>query len=98
MEKINIKNLAILSFIIFLLNFSAFIFIDILKLINPYSLFNKRISFFVLFPLNIIGILISFTVIIKNIFNKGKLIYSLLCLPLLLILFYFFFLKGVYLK
>jgi len=98
MEKINIRNFAILSFLIFLLNFSAFIFIDVLELIKPYSSFNKKISFFVLFPLNIIGILISFAVIIKNTLNKGKLIYSLLCLPLLLILFYFFFLKGVYLK
>ncbi len=98
MEKINIKNLAILSFVIFLLNFSTYIFIDVLGLINPYSSFNKRISFFVLFPLNVIGILISLTVIIKNTLNKGKFIYSLLCLPLLLLLFYFFFLKGVVLK
>ncbi|KMQ61330.1 hypothetical protein ACM46_14935 [Chryseobacterium angstadtii] len=98
MEKINIRNLAILSFIIFLLNFSAFVFIDILEFIKPYSSFNKRISFFILFPLNVIGIIISFAVIIKNTINKGKIFYTLLCFPLLLILFYFFFLKGVYLK
>lgn len=95
MEKINIKNLAILSFIIFLLNFSAFIFIDVLEWISPYSSFNKKISFFVLFPLNIIGILISFFVIIKNTLNKGSFITSILCFPLLIILFYFFFLKGI---
>jgi len=98
MEKLNIKNLAILSFIIFLLNFSAFIFIDIIKIINPYGTFSKKINFYILFPLNIIGILISIFVIIKNSLIKGKFIYSLLCIPLLVLLFYFFFLKGVYLK
>lgn len=98
MEKINIKNLAIVSFIIFLLNFSAFILIDLLKWLNPYSSLSNRINFFILFPLNVIGILISIIVIIKNSLSKGNIINSLLCIPLLALLFYFFFLKGVYLK
>lgn len=98
MEKLNIKILAVLSFIIFLLNFLTFIFIDVLKLLSHYGSFNKIISFYVLFPLNIIGILISFIVIIMNTINKGKFIYTLLSIPLLLLLFYFFFLKGVVLR
>ena len=93
MEKINDRLLAIISFIIFLVNMTKYYLINVEQLIYPYSPTNRLISYIML-PVIFIGMLLSLIVVFKNVFySKKNIINILLSIPLIGFVVYFFFIK-----
>ena len=61
-----VKAASILSFVIFLFIVGKLIIVNDLKIINPYSPTNRLISWGIIMPLTIAGIVISINVFKKS--------------------------------
>ncbi len=93
MEKeIKINNIAYIPLAIFITNLLIYLLIDKLEIINIYSGLAKNIYIFISFPINIIGSIIFLYFSIKFLTNYKRNYWNLiLCIPLLIFLFYFYF-------
>lgn len=93
MEKINDRLLAIISFVIFLVNMTKYYLINMEQLMYPYSPTNRLISYIML-PIIFVGMLLSLIILFKNIFySKKNIINIFLSIPLIGFVVYFFFIK-----
>lgn len=93
MEKISLRSLSIISFVIFLANVIKYFLINVYQLIHPYSSMNRLVSYIML-PIIFIGLLFSIIVLFKNIFySKRNIINIFLSIPLIVFVIYFFFIK-----
>ena len=61
---------ALLSFLIFIIMLVKYILVNKFEIINPYARLSKSISWFVIFPLMLIGFFLSLRVIRDNYLRK----------------------------
>jgi hypothetical protein len=95
MEKIKISKIAFIPLVIFTINFIIYLLIEIFGVIYTYSSTAKKIYLFFCFPMNVLGLIIS-VYIFTQFFSKKKNFWEIiLCLPLLVFIFYFYFLPLI---
>jgi len=93
MEKeIKLNKLAYIPLGIFIVNFIIYLIIDVFGLIYTYSGTAKKIYLFFCFPINILGFIMTIYFLIKFLIFKKSFWNVILCLPLLVFIFYFYFL------
>jgi hypothetical protein len=92
MEKINrIKLQSIIVFVIFLICILSYYLINIIGVIPVYGKENRLISWLIILPLTIIGLILSINVIFNTIKNfRENFLYLVLVIPFLLYFVYFF--------
>ena len=100
MEKVITKNMygidkkSIISFVIFLFCILKYYFFNVIELYPKYGNVNRFVSWIVIMPLILIGLILSLKVIIntyKSNESKANILNIILVLPLLLFIIYFFF-------
>lgn len=93
-KVINTRKKAIISFLIFAASIIKYVLVNVMEVIPPYGSMNRSISWTIMLPLMIIGIVLSILVISGNIRSrKVNLIDIALSLPILLFTIYFFLIK-----
>ena len=81
----------IVSLSIFTICILKYFLINILELVPKYGDINRVISWVFIFPLTIVGLIISMIILIKSIKNlKSKWLDILLILPMILYVYYIF--------
>ncbi len=92
MEKIiKIKIQSIVVFVIFLICTLRYYLINVFDLLPIYGKGNKLISWLIILPLTIIGLILSINVIFNTIKNfRENFLYLVLVIPFLLYFVYFF--------
>ncbi len=91
MEKIKVSKIAFLPLIIFVVNLTIFLLIEVFEIVYKYSGTAKRTYLFFCLPLNILGLIISVYLLVKYLIYKKNIWNILLCLPLIIFIFYFYF-------
>ncbi len=95
MEKVRVSKIALIPFFIFIINFAIYLSIEVFEVIYTYSSYAKRLYVFICFPMNVIGFIISIYLLIKFIISKKNLWNIIFCLPLLIFIFYFYFMPLI---
>jgi len=91
MEKIKISKTAFIPLAIFVINFTIYLLIEVFGVVYTYSGTAKRTYIFFCFPLNVIGFTLSIYFFVKFLIYKKSFWNIILCLPLLVFIFYFYF-------
>jgi len=91
MEKIKISKTAFIPLFIFVINFIIYLLIEVFGIIYTYSSTAKKTYIFFCFPLNVIGFILSIFFILKFLIYKKNFWNIIVCLPLLIFIFYFYF-------
>lgn len=76
--KYKLTKNSIVVFLIFLFILIKYIIFNHLELFHPYGRLNKLISFYLIFPLLILGVGLTLMVIIKFLTNKEKNVINLI--------------------
>jgi hypothetical protein len=88
---IKIKNQSIIVLTIFLVCTLKYYLISILNVIPQYGSSSRLISWLVVLPLTLIGIILSISVIIGSLKNiKERFVYLIIIMPFILYFVYFF--------
>ncbi len=76
---------------IFLINLTIYLLIEVFGIVYTYSSVAKKIYLFFCLPLNILGGVISMYLLMKFLIYRKNTWNIILCLPLLIFIFYFYF-------
>ena len=91
MEKIKISKAAYITLIIFFINITIFLTIEIFEIVYTFSSLAKIMYIYICFPLNILGLILFFYTVYKFFFEKINILNVIFCLPLVSFIFYFYF-------
>jgi len=88
------RKKAVISFIIFIICLTKYVLVNLYEVIPRYGSTSRDITWFIILPAVIIGLILSISVISENFkSNRKNLINILLVLPMLFFIFYFFVIK-----